>query len=275
VSARVTRLILAIGASACFACATATAPSPAASAVVTPAPAPGAVPAPADAGSDPWQGFNRAMFWFNNDLIDRFLYGPAAHGWSFITPQSVRVHLEQFFDNLNFPGYFVQPLLQGDPKQSGVALGRFAINTTVGIAGIFDPAHHYLGLARRPEDMGQTFGVWGIPPGPYLVLPLIAPRTTVRDFVGWPVDCVLNVGDSLCWPWLAPYGETVVRDVNRRALADANLKAARDAAVDWYAAARDFYLQSRELQIRNDNGHPDEGPSDELYEIDDSENLPE
>jgi phospholipid-binding lipoprotein MlaA len=262
----VTRLALALGASAFFACATAQPPRDAVSGEP--------VPAPADAATDPFQGFNRAMFWVNNDVLDRFFYGPLAHGWTYITPLTVRTHMEQFFDNLNFPGYFIQPLLQGDPKQSGVALGRFAINSTVGIAGIFDPANHYLGLKRRREDMGQTFGVWGIPPGPFLVLPLIAPATTVRDFVGWPVDCVLNVGDSFCWPLLAPYGETVVRDVNRRALGDASLTAAREAAVDFYASARDFYLQHRALEIRNDDEQA-EAPNDELYEIDSGENLPE
>ena len=223
--------------------------------------------------SDPFQGFNRSMFWFNNDLLDRWLYGPLAHGWIYISPLTVRVHIEQFFDNLNFPGYFVQPLLQGDPKQSGVALARFGINTTVGVAGIFDPANHYLDLAPRREDMGQTFGVWGVPPGPYLVLPLIAPRTCVRDLAGLPVDWILNVGDSYFWPWFAPYGETMVRDINRRALVDADLNAAREAAVDWYSAARDFYLQSRDLEIRN--GITSQEPNDELYEIDESENLPE
>jgi phospholipid-binding lipoprotein MlaA len=265
VTERVTRLALGLCACAFFACATAQPPS-------SPEGAP--VPPPADAATDPFQGFNRAMFWVNNSVLDRFFYGPLAHGWICITPLTVRVHMEQFFDNLNFPGYFVQPLLQGDPKQSGVALGRFAINTTVGLVGIFDPANHYLGLARRSEDMGQTFGVWGIPPGPYLVLPLLAPRTSVRDLAGFPVDCVLNVGDSYCWPWLAPYGETMVRDINRRALADAQLKAGREASLDWYASARDFYLQSRAIEIRNGE-EPTEAPSDDLYQIDESENLSE
>ena len=123
--------------------------------------------------------------------------------------------------------------------------------------------------------MGQTFGVWGIPPGPFLVVPLIAPTTTVRDFIGFPVDCVLNVGDSYCWPWLAPYGETLVRDVNRRALADPNLNAARDAAVDFYSSARDFYLQRRAWISGTTKANRWKVPSDDLYELDEGENLPE
>ena len=215
----------------------------------------------ADADSDPLQGFNRAMFWFNDrGARPRTSTARLAHGWIFITPQTVRTHIEQFFDNLNFPGYFVQPLLQGDPKQSGVALGALRDQHRPWASRASSIRRdHYLGLQRRPEDMGQTFGVWGIPPGPFLVLPLIAPTTTVRDFVGWPVDCVLNVGDSYFWPWFAPYGETFVRDINRRALADDELTPAREAAFDWYSAARDSYLQRREAGIRNDEGKPRKG----------------
>ena len=219
--------------------------------------------------NDPFESFNRSMFWFNDRLLDRWIYGPLAHGWMYVTPLTVRVHLEQFVDNLNFPGYFVQPLLQGDPVQSGVALARFGINSTVGVVGIFDPANYYLGLARRQEDMGQTFGVWGIGPGPYLSLPLVAPTSCVRDVVGLPFDWILNVGDSYFWPWFAPYGETLVRDVNRRALIDENLNAARDAAVDWYSSARDAYLQHREVAIRN--GEAKEGKTDDdLYNVEDT-----
>jgi ABC-type transporter lipoprotein component MlaA len=136
---------------------------------------------------DPWRPFNHAMFTVN-DSLDRWLIGPVAQGWSFVTPETVRVHIEQFFDNLNFPGYFVQPLLQGDPKQSGVALARFGVNSTVGLAGFFDPANHWLWLSRRPEDTGQTFGVWGSGPGPFLVLPVVLPVSDVRDAAGYPFD---------------------------------------------------------------------------------------
>ena len=269
----VTHLLLAFCASGFLACATATPPegsTPEAFAETKPEPELDLE----QGNSDPLQGFNRSMFWFNNDVLDRFIYGPISHGWIYISPLTVRVHIEQFFDNLNFPGYFVQPLLQGDPKQSGIALARFGINTTVGVAGIFDPANHYLGLARRQADMGQTFGVWGIPPGPYLVLPLVAPRSSVRDFVGWPVDQVLNVGDTYFWSWFAPYGETFVRDINRRALVDADLEAAREAAVDMYSAAREAYLTGRERDVRNGQ-LPRETPAHDLYEIDESETLPE
>lgn len=261
---RLPALGLALCASGWLACASTSAPPPAAE---EGAPAPAAAEAPSEPDTDPFQGFNRSMWWVNDDVFDRYFLGPVARGWIWLTPPTVRTHLEQFFDNLNFPGYFVQPLLQGDPVQSGVALSRFVVNTTVGVAGIFDPASHHLGLERRPEDMGQTFGVWGIPPGPYLVLPILVPQTTVRDLAGWPVDQILNVGDTYFWSWFAPYGETALRDVNRRALANDAIESGREAAYDWYSAARDAYLQRRERAVRN--GEAQEGPSDDLYEIDD------
>lgn len=255
--------LVALHASALLACASAQGPEP------TAAPNP-----------DPWQPFNHAMFSVN-DALDRWLIGPAARGWIYVSPETVRVHLEQFYDNLNFPGYFVQPLLQGDPKQSGVALARFGINSTAGLAGFFDPADHWLGLARRPEDTGQTFGVWGSGPGPYLVLPVLLPASSVRDAAGYPFDAVLNVGDSPLISYLAPLVfpvtllPSLVRTINRRALADADLGELRSASFDWYAAVRDAYLQRREVLIRNDIDAGEEAPDDDLYEIDDSESLPE
>jgi phospholipid-binding lipoprotein MlaA len=230
---------------------------------------PGPQPSPV---SDPWQGLNREIFYFNNDLFDGYVLGPVAHAWMFISPETVRRHVEQAFDNLNSPGYVIEPLLQGDPKQSGIALSRFLINSTVGVVGIFDPAHHYLGLARRPEDFGQTLGVWGVGPGPYLVLPIILPRTCLRDALAYPVDWVLNVGDGGIWtiwaPWYAGIAVSAARYTNRRALIDADLNAGRAAAVDWYISSRDAYLQGRARDIRN-GAEAEETPNDSLYEIDD------
>ncbi len=225
---------------------------------------------------DPWQPFNHAMFSVN-DALDRWLIGPVAQGWTFVTPETVRVHIEQFFDNLNFPGYFVQPLLQGDPKQASVALARFGVNTTVGLAGFFDPANHWLGLPRRPEDTGQTFGVWGSGPGPYLVLPVLLPASDVRDASGYPFDAVLNIGDSPLISYAVPalWPATLLRAINRRALADRDLRELRAASFDWYAAVRDAYLQRREVQISNDRDQGREAQSDDLYEIEGDESLPE
>ena len=230
---------------------------------------PAAAAEPPAGRSDPLQGWNRTMFWFNDQVADRYVLGPAAHVWMAITAPTVRTHVEQFFDNLNFPGYFVQPALQGDPHQSAVALARFIINSSIGVAGVFDPADAHFHLAKRKEDMGQTFGVWGIPPGPFLVLPVIEPATCVRDFAGWPVDQILNVGDTYFWSWFAPYGETALRDVNRRALADEQLNSLREASLDFYAAARDAYFKRREVAVRNGADDETQEPNDDLYRIDD------
>jgi phospholipid-binding lipoprotein MlaA len=263
------RLGLALCAGGLLACASTSAPPPAAE---SGDPAPTA--AQVGPNIDPFQGFNRTMFWVNDQFLDRFFYGPLAHGWMYISGETVRTHMEQFFDNLNFPGYFVQPLLQGDPHQSAVALTRFLVNSSIGVAGIFDPADAHFGLKRRREDMGQTFGVWGIPPGPFLVLPLVEPATTVRDFAGWPIDQILNVGDTYFWSWFAPFGETIVRDVNRRALYDDQLTSLREASLDFYAGARDAYLKRREIAIRNGADLGTEEPSDGLYDIDEDSTKP-
>ncbi len=256
-------LVLAMLASVGIGCASASGPAPDAT-DATQATESAEAPNP-----DPWRGFNRAMFTVN-DSLDRWLLGPVARGWIFVTPETVRVHIEQFFDNLNFPGYFVQPLLQGDPKQSGVALARFGVNTTVGLAGFFDPANHYLGLSRRPEDMGQTFGVWGSGPGPFLVLPVVLPASNVRDASGFPVDSVLNIGDSQVISYVVPglWPVTLLRTINRRALVDRDLRELRAGSLDWYSAVRDGYLQRREVLIRNDLDGGQETRSDDLYDLD-------
>jgi phospholipid-binding lipoprotein MlaA len=220
--------------------------------------------------------FNHAMFSVN-DALDRWLIGPVARGWIAVTPKTVRVHLDQFYDNLNFPGYFVQPLLQGDPRQSGIALARFGINSTAGLAGFFDPANHWLGLARRAEDTGQTFGVWGSGPGPYLVLPVLLPASDVRDAAGFPFDSVLNIGDSAVISYVVPgiWPATLLRTINRRALVDEDLRELREASFDWYSSVRDAYLQRRRVLIRNERDDAEEAPHDDLYEIDEIESPSE
>src|SRR5262249_15360199 len=140
---------------------------------------------------DPWEGFNRAMFNFNEGL-DRWVLEPVAKGYDFITPHELQRCFRNFFLNLRVPIESVNGLLQGKPVQGASDVGRFTVNTTLGLAGFLDPAT-YFGLERHEEDFGQTLGVWGVPNGPYLVIPLIGP-STVRDTGGLAVDSMLSPG---------------------------------------------------------------------------------
>ncbi len=215
--------------------------------------------APREPSEDPAEGFNRAMFGFNM-FVDRWLLSPAARGWDWITPRTIPVHLDQLFDNLRTPGYMLNDLFQADVKQSGVELGRFVTNTTLGLGGIFDPASHFLSLEGRREDFGQTLGVWGTPPGAYLMLPLLGPHG-VRELVAMPVDLVLD-------PLTVVPGGNVVYQVNSRSLSLEQMSRARAAALDWYVFVRNAYRQTREALVRNGEP-PKEAPSDDFYELED------
>ncbi len=153
------------------------------------------LPAHADppaAGSedDPWEPFNRGVFWFN-DQLDGYVVEPVARGWDFVMPKDVQTWIDNFFDNVHAPIDGVNALLQGKPRDAGVAFGRFLFNSTVGFAGFFDPAASELGLDEVREDFGQTLAVWGLGSGPYLVLPSSARRRPGRPPVSletapWP-----------------------------------------------------------------------------------------
>ncbi len=216
---------------------------------------------------DPYQGVNRRFFAFNEKL-DEYALEPAAEGWSFITPEDFRIALGKFFQNLKFPVRFLTNLGQGEVKRSGSELARFITNTTVGLLGFFDPATRF-GLEKYPEDFGQMFGRWGVPSGPYWVIPLVGPSNP-RDSVGYVFDSVLNPL-AFAGPVVAAAG-TVTSTVNGRALAEAQVDLARKAALDLYVFVRDAYIHRRIAQIRNENlietntREPDE---DGLYEIPD------
>ena len=226
------------------------------------------LPAPtalADEG-DPWEGYNRGMWWFD-DKVDRYVLEPIAVGWRFVTPNVVRTRLRNVFLNIGFPLRFVNDLLQGDVKQAGRETGRFLMNTTVGVAGIFDPASEY-GLELRAEDFGQTLGVWGVPPGAYVVLPFLGP-SGVRDATMLPLDFLAGAWPALISP-AANTAITVTSRVNARALAIEDIREARAASLDYYVAVRDFYRQRRAAQIQNGE-LPDEQVSDDLYELDEED----
>jgi len=146
------------------------------------------VPAPARAAgsvSDPWESLNRKTFAFN-EFLDRNFLKPAAKGYQAVTPEPVDTSVTNFFSNLREVPSFVNHLAQARPKDAAADAGRFILNTTVGVLGLFDVASK-VGIEQKNSDFGLTLGRWGIGSGPYLVLPFLGP-STVRDAAGQTLD---------------------------------------------------------------------------------------
>ncbi|MFQ5479310.1 MAG: VacJ family lipoprotein [Candidatus Binatia bacterium] len=221
--------------------------------------------APADSEArdikDPFEVMNRGTFWFN-DQLDAFILEPVAIGWDFIVPDGVQTAVGNFFENLGFPVVFVNDLLQGKLRQATHDVGRFVMNTTIGLGGLLDPASHY-GLERSNEDFGQTLGRWGSGSGPYLVLPLLGPSNP-RDALGLAVDTVARV-----WPffvdstitWSAAGADTI----NTRSLLLEEVEVAKEGSLDYYAAVRNAYTQRRESLIGDYRREKETVEEDDLY----------
>ena len=135
--------------------------------------------------ADPWEGFNRKVFAFN-DVLDRYALKPVARGYRFITPDPVETGVGNFFSNLGEPRTVLNSLLQGKVRNASIATSRFLINTTVGVGGLWDVASR-MEITGQEEDFGQTLGAWGWEESRYLVLPLLGP-STLRDTGGLPAD---------------------------------------------------------------------------------------
>jgi phospholipid-binding lipoprotein MlaA len=138
---------------------------------------------------DPWEKFNRQTFAFNQ-TVDRIAIRPAAQTYRNVTPAPVRRSIGNFFTNIRLPVTVVNELLQGAPRDALVTSSRFAVNLTFGIAGFFDPASK-MGVPLNDQDFSVTLAKWGVPDGPYLVVPLLGP-TTARDILHFPVDSFYN-----------------------------------------------------------------------------------
>jgi phospholipid-binding lipoprotein MlaA len=211
---------------------------------------------------DPWEGLNRATFSFN-ELLDRWLLEPVARGWDFVVPEAAQEGLDNFLENLAVPRHIVNDLLQGKPAKAGDDLGRFLINTSFGLGGFFDPAGAE-GFPVADEDFGQTLGVWGSPPGPYLVLPLLGPSSP-RDAAGMAVDSFVLSPENYYLPIYVTYPRTVATVVNSRSLALERIEAERAAALDFYAAVRNAYVSFRANQVRDRADAPEEEDEDFYY----------
>lgn len=197
---------------------------------------------------DPWEGFNRKMHGFNN-VLDRFVFRPVAVGYDTIVPDPVQSGVSRFFGNLRLPVTAVNQALQGRPGQAGQSLGRFVVNSTAGIAGVFDPATH-IGLPKRDgEDFGQTLATWGWNDSRYLVLPLLGPRT-VRDTVAIVGDQPLSPIGQIDKSGIADKLQ-IVQMVDGRAQM-LPLDKFRKDALDDYTFVRDAWAQRRNRQIEQD-----------------------
>lgn len=207
-----------------------------------------ALASPAWAGSedqDPWEGFNRQIFAFNN-LVDAAILRPVAVTYQTLTPRPLQRGVGNAFGNIMEVPSALNALLQAKPKAAGQDLGRFVINTTLGLAGLFDVAKP-LGLEGTDrEDFGQTLAVWGLGQGPYLMLPLLGP-STARDLAGMPVDWVLDPNRYIENDAVR-YSLTGLDLIHSRAEL---LELEEQMSGDRYLFIRDIYLQRREHLIQD------------------------
>jgi phospholipid-binding lipoprotein MlaA len=201
-----------------------------------------------DFDSDPFEAFNEKMFWFNREVLDRFLLKPAATAWDFVIPDPVQRGIYNVFDNLAVVRRVVNNTLQWKLTGAATEMARFTINSTVGLVGFFDVARDGFGIQQRDEDTGQTFGVWGIAPGPYLVLPFLPPLT-IRDGIGYAFDTAMTPYIYFI-PWYANAGLTATSTVNERSLNLETFERVAESTIDLYGAVRNAYLQRRAAAIR-------------------------
>lgn len=201
-----------------------------------------------DFDSDPWEPFNDKMFWFNREVLDRFLLKPLATAWDFITPDVVQRGVRNMFDNLEVVRRVVNNSLQAKFGGAGIELARFSINSTIGVLGFFDVAKDGFGIEQRDEDTGQTFGTWGMGPGPYLVLPFLPPLN-VRDGIGLIFDRAM-FPPSYFMPFWGSIVYRLDEGVNDRSLNLDRFERVAESTVDLYSAVRNGYLQRRAAAIR-------------------------
>lgn len=217
---------------------------------------------------DPFEGFNRGVFAFN-EAADQVVVGPVANVYETVTPGFVRTGIGNVLSNLNSPVVFVNDVLQGESTRAGDTFYRFFVNTTIGVLGVWDAAA-YLGVEGHTEDFGQTLAVWGVEEGPFLVLPLLGP-SNLRDFSGRFAD---NAFDPLNWVEFESDEDLddtilITRNVlgvlNTRVALDGQLRALREQP-EPYIAMRRAYTSQRQAAVRN--GQEEQDPYKDLPDFD-------
>ena len=221
----------------------------------------------AERAEDPYEGWNRGVYAFNEG-VDAAILSPVARGYRAVTNKPIRNGVSNFLNNLGQPVVFLNSALQGKPEAAADTFGRFVINSTIGVAGLFDPATAF-GIEEHDEDFGQTLGHWGVQPGPFLMLPLAGP-SNVRDLVGFGVDAALDPLNSNDFE-----GDTEFR-ISRGALGAVSARERLDESIELlreqpepYIALRRNYGQSRAAAIRD--GQEAEDPFADLPDFDDGD----
>ena len=210
---------------------------------------------------DPWEPFNRSVFEFNEGL-DAYLLKPVVAGYRFVLPEFVRDGIYNFFSNYNDIYTALFNLLQGKPGFAFNDFMRVVVNTTMGLGGLLDLATPG-GLEKHKEDWGQTLGVWGVPAGPYVVLPFFGP-SNVRDTFGTVADLESDYLFRLLPDVALRNSITGLRVVNARNTYYEAGDLLDGAAIDKYSFMRDAYIQRREYQINE--GRDDDEPLMPVYE---------
>ena len=201
---------------------------------------------PGERIDDPYEGVNRAIFVFN-DALDTYLLRPVAATYGFVMPEVGKRSVSNFVRNLAAPVVFANDALQGEGGDASVTAGRFVVNSTFGLFGLFDVADAY-GLSPHHADFGQTLYSYGLGPGSYVMLPILGPSTT-RDSVGLAVDAALN---PLTYLLTTPTNLGIAggKAVVKRETLIVALDDLRASSVDYYAALRSAYYQDRAVELR-------------------------
>jgi len=216
---------------------------------------------------DPWESYNTRVFEFNRK-VDKYVLKPVAEVYDKILLDEVELGIRNFFHNVRFMPRLVNNVLQGKFKGAGLEAGRFAVNSTFGLGGFFDFAKEVFGWETPDEDLGQTLAVYGVKPGPYLILPLLPPFT-LRDAFGYTGDIFLDPINYLVFPSIeldgapslishtartattaAQFGTRTEEIVNERSINLETFQGVEEGTVDLYGAVRNAYLQKRAKMIK-------------------------